>query len=64
MLHARNLIKAAVENDPAIFQQSVETQFAKLIIKHLPQLSEMGFFSSIPVPYLIIIDELDECHNP
>src|SRR5208282_2370120 len=60
---ARDAIEAVVERDPAIFQSSVASQLKALIIDPLTQLSETGSFHSTPVPYLIIIDGLDECHD-
>ena len=60
---ARDAIEAAVERDPAIFQYSIKAQLTTLIIKPLTQLSDTEFFRSNPVPYLIIIDGLDECYG-
>ena len=58
---AKDAIEAAIDRDPAIFQRSVEAQLTTLIIDPLTHLSKTGIFQSTPVPYLIIIDGLDEC---
>ena len=60
---AKDAIEAAVDRDPAIFHRSVEVQLTTLIIDPLTQLSKTGIFQSNPVPNLIIIDGLDECHG-
>jgi NACHT domain len=60
---AKDAIEAVVDRDPAIFQRSVEAQLTTLIIDPLTQLFNTGIFQSTPVPNLIIIDGLDECHG-
>src|SRR5882757_3771030 len=60
---ARDAIEAAVKRNPAIFQYSIQVQLTTLILEPLSKLSETGFFSSTEVPYLTIIDGLDECHD-
>ena len=60
---AKDAIEAAVDRDPAIFQRSVAAQLTTLIIDPLTQLSKTGIIQSTPVPNLIIIDGLDECHG-
>ena len=61
---AKDAIEAAVDRDPAIFHRSVEAQLTTLIIDPLTDLSKNDIFQSTPVPNLIIIDGLDECHEP
>jgi NACHT domain len=60
---AKDAIEAAVERDPGIFQCSIKAQLTALIIDPLTKLSKNGVFQSTPVPNLIIIDGLDECHG-
>jgi len=61
---ARRFIERVVENDPAIFQQTFQAQFNALILEPLMQLSKTAIFRCIQVPYLIIVDGLDECSGP
>ena len=61
---SRKLIERVVENDPAIFQQTFQAQFNALILEPLMQLSKTAIFHCIQVPYLIIVDGLDECNGP
>jgi len=61
---SRMLIERVVENDPAIFQQTFQAQFNALILEPLMQLSKTAIFRYIQVPYLIIVDGLDECSGP
>jgi hypothetical protein len=60
---AKDAIETAVKDDPAIFHRSVQAQFTRLILEPLSKLSATGFYSSTQVPYLIIIDGLDECYD-
>src|SRR5882757_9898426 len=60
---AKDAIETAVKGDHAIFHRSVETQFTRRILEPLSKLAATGFFSSTQLPYLIIIDGLDECHD-
>jgi len=55
-------IEAAVDADPMIFQQSIDTQLAKLIIEPLRHLHSTGFDFK-DSPFVIIVDGLDECHG-
>jgi len=55
-------IEAAVDTDPLIFHQSVDTQLEKLIIEPLQRLHSTGF-NFKAAPFVIIIDSLDECHG-
>ena len=61
----RSYIESAVQIDPAIFDKSLDTQMETLIIRPL-----VGAHAHVdPVdakqwPKLIIIDGLDECHDP
>jgi len=59
---SRPQIEAAVDADPMIFQQSVDTQLAKLIIEPLRHLHSTGFDFK-DSPFVIIIDGLDECQG-
>ncbi|KDR67314.1 hypothetical protein GALMADRAFT_28609, partial [Galerina marginata CBS 339.88] len=59
---ARSFIEGVVANDPAIFQRSFQVQFNALIVEPLMQLYKMWTFSG-PLPYLIVIDGLDECND-
>ena len=58
----RELIEAAIDYNPFIFQQSVHVQLSKLIIEPLQQLCSVGILSNIS-PLVIIIDGLDECQG-
>jgi hypothetical protein len=60
---AKDAIETAVKGDPAIFHRSVKVQFTRLILEPLSKLFATGSFSSAHMPYLIIIDGLDECHD-
>ena len=59
---SRLLIETAIEADPMIFHQSVDTQLAKLVIEPLHRLHSTGFDFK-DSPFVIIIDGLDECHG-
>ena len=61
---SRKLIERVVENDPAIFQQTFQAQFNALILEPPMHLSKTAILRDIQVPYLIIIDGLDECNGP
>ncbi|KDR73106.1 hypothetical protein GALMADRAFT_142255 [Galerina marginata CBS 339.88] len=60
---ARSLIESVVENDPAIFDQSFQAQFKALIVGPLMDINKSGI-SSRAIPYVIMIDGLDECDDP
>ncbi|KDR69337.1 hypothetical protein GALMADRAFT_929979 [Galerina marginata CBS 339.88] len=60
----RSLIGAAVERDPMLFEKSLEVQFTALVIKPINDLSSRPGFVPNSIPYLIIIDGLDECSDP
>ena len=60
---AKDAIEAVVDRNPATFQCSVKAQLTTLILEPLTQLSQAGSFHSTSVPYLIILDGLDECHE-
>jgi len=59
---SRELIAAAVDYNPFIFEQSVDVQLSKLIIEPLEQLISAGVIFDIS-PLVIIIDGLDECQG-
>jgi len=59
---SRELIAAAVDYNPFIFEQSVDVQLSKLIIEPLEQLFSDGIIFDIS-PLVIIIDGLDECQG-
>jgi len=54
---SRLLIETAIDIDPMIFQQSIDTQLAKLIIEPLQSLHSTGFAFK-DSPFVIIIDGL------
>ncbi|KDR66257.1 hypothetical protein GALMADRAFT_18933, partial [Galerina marginata CBS 339.88] len=58
----KGLIESVVVNDPAIFDRSFKVQFNDLILKPLMQLYETWTFP-VPLPYLVVIDGLDECND-
>jgi len=57
---SREYIEAAVDHNPWIFDQSIDTQFSKLIIEPLQRLHSTGF-DLCNSSFVIIIDGLDEC---
>jgi len=59
---SRKLIRAAVDYNPFIFQQSVDVQLSKLVIEPLRQLFSGGIVFDIS-PLVIIIDGLDESQS-
>jgi len=59
---SRELIAAAVDYNPFIFEQSVDVQLSKLIIDPLEQLFSAGIIFDIS-PLVVIIDGLDECQG-
>ncbi|KAF8158402.1 hypothetical protein B0H34DRAFT_454799 [Crassisporium funariophilum] len=64
----RRHIEEAVENDPSVFDRSLETQIQKLIVRPLQLASLLR--PSLPLSHdhrwstVIIIDGLDECNDP
>jgi len=59
---SRELIAAAVDYNPFIFEQSVDVQLSELIIEPLEHLFTAGIIFDIS-PLVIIIDGLDECQG-
>jgi len=59
---SRELIAAAVDYNPFIFEQSIDVQLGKFIIEPLEQLFSVGLIFNIS-PLVIIIDGLDECQG-
>ena len=59
---SRELIGAAVDDNPFIFRQSVDVQLSKLVVEPLQQLFSAGIMFDIS-PLVIIIDGLDECQG-
>ena len=57
------LIERAIDTNPMIFDQSFETQLSQLLFQPLRQLSLAGPLTK-DLPILVIIDGLDECHDP
>ena len=61
----RSYIESAVQTDPAIFDRSLDTQVEVLIIGPLENAcTDVDPTDAKQWPRLIIIDGLDECHNP
>ncbi|CAA7270552.1 unnamed protein product [Cyclocybe aegerita] len=58
---ARVLIEQVVESNPLIFQYSLDTQLAKLVLEPLQHLFNQETPRLAPQPLLILIDGLDEC---
>ncbi|KAF9543062.1 hypothetical protein CPC08DRAFT_716810 [Agrocybe pediades] len=52
-------ILSAIKKDPLIFKKALQQQFTTLIIQ--PLMTHFSKIKSIQVPFLIIIDGLDEC---
>jgi hypothetical protein len=57
-------ISAAILHDPLVFTKSLQTQVELLLIKPLRPLMNAGYFTDPNSRRLIIIDGLDECHDP
>ncbi|KAJ2933039.1 hypothetical protein H1R20_g4032, partial [Candolleomyces eurysporus] len=57
----KRLISAGVEEDPLIFSQSLQDQMATLIVGPFERLASTGRLDLSVVPYVILIDGLDEC---
>ncbi|KDR78760.1 hypothetical protein GALMADRAFT_1268043 [Galerina marginata CBS 339.88] len=60
----RTLIEDAIRQDPSIFGRALQTQFQKLIARPLRYLAVKDGTQGLPFPQLIVIDALDECHDP
>lgn len=58
------LILEVIEDDPLIFDRSIETQFKALIMDPLRDLFEIDYFNNYDAPRLIVLDGLDECSTP
>ncbi|KAF8996365.1 hypothetical protein BDQ17DRAFT_1364570 [Cyathus striatus] len=58
---AKDMIIAELEQDPAMFHHSMEVQLKRLIMDPIEQLRNIQREASIP--YLVIIDGLDECNE-
>lgn len=59
---SRPLIEDAVASDPMVFDLSIDTQLVKLIFTPLYRLKSTGFNFN-DVPFVVIIDGLDECQG-
>ena len=59
---SRVFVAAAVDENPFIFQQSVDVQLAKLVIEPLQRLHSTGFDFKASA-FVIIVDGLDECQG-
>ena len=57
----RPFMEAAIDNDPHLLSRTLITQFTALIINPLERLFETSVGEYTDLPYLIIIDGLDEC---
>lgn len=57
----RERISAAIDLDPLVFTQSLESQIKLLIVEPLQPLIEPGYFAAHRSMYVVIIDGLDEC---
>jgi len=57
----RPFMEAAIDNDPHLLSRTLITQFTVLIVDPLEHLFETSVGEHMDLPYLIIIDGLDEC---
>jgi len=57
----RERIEDAIEADPQIFDRSLEAQLQALVVAPLQWLVDIGEVEKFSLPYLIILDGLDEC---
>jgi len=57
----RKVVSDFIDNDPHIFNKSLQAQFVLLVVEPL-----LAFYASTPrsLPRLIVIDGLDECVDP
>lgn len=63
-MELRALIGAAVERDPLIFMRSLAVQVATLIVVPVKRFrAKAGDQAARSLPYVILIDGLDECEN-
>ncbi|KAF8815005.1 hypothetical protein BYT27DRAFT_7238561 [Phlegmacium glaucopus] len=61
----RTYIETAVQRDPAVFDRSLDTQIETLIIRPLENVCAIVDTAVTKKrPRLIVIDGLDECHDP
>ena len=61
----RSYIESAVQIDPAVFHRSLDTQIETLIIRPLEEVyAVINPADTKQWPRVIIIDGLDECHDP
>ncbi|RXW13644.1 hypothetical protein EST38_g12210 [Candolleomyces aberdarensis] len=56
-------IASAVEHDPLVFSQSLETQMDVLIVRPFESLRRSEEYDISTFPYAILIDGLDECKD-
>ncbi|KAJ2913271.1 hypothetical protein MD484_g7154, partial [Candolleomyces efflorescens] len=56
----KSLIKATIEEDPLIFDQSLEAQTMALVVEPFQHMKRTGV-NLHDLPYVILIDGLDEC---
>ncbi|RXW15599.1 hypothetical protein EST38_g10256 [Candolleomyces aberdarensis] len=56
-------IASAVEHDPLVFSQSLETQMDVLIVRPFESLRRSEEYDISTFPYVILIDGLDECQD-
>ncbi|KAF9565025.1 hypothetical protein CPC08DRAFT_211227 [Agrocybe pediades] len=54
-------ILSAIQEDPLVFKKTIQQQFTSLIIRPLMTHFSKGQSAQHPVPFLIVIDGLDEC---
>ncbi|KAJ2914172.1 hypothetical protein MD484_g6227, partial [Candolleomyces efflorescens] len=59
----KRAISTAVVEDPVVFEKSLQVQMASLIVHPLRYLSDDTGWSITDLPYVILIDGLDECHD-
>ncbi|KAJ2917298.1 hypothetical protein MD484_g3128, partial [Candolleomyces efflorescens] len=58
--HLKSLINAVIEEDPLIFDQSLEAQTTAFIVEPFQHMKRTGA-NLHDLPYVILIDGLDEC---
>ncbi|KJA17957.1 hypothetical protein HYPSUDRAFT_977537 [Hypholoma sublateritium FD-334 SS-4] len=59
----KGIIEHAIESNPLIFEQSLDTQLEELLLKPLLRVRLTGHVSTARSKMLLIIDGLDECED-
>ncbi|KAF8985788.1 hypothetical protein BDQ17DRAFT_1214275, partial [Cyathus striatus] len=61
---AKKLVLGIIEENEAILTYTMEDQIRDLVLMSLKKATELCYQTCLSIPYVIIIDGLDECNNP